>query len=132
MQHSRTAASTETLGRAGAAPEVYRISAAPTAHTADIQVRFRKYVISMLIRTVCFVLLVVIDHWVRWFFVVAAVVLPYVAVVIANAGREHRDAPPPTFEHVPEVVPAIGPTPPPAEVQVVEGRIVDAEEGPRS
>jgi hypothetical protein len=39
------------------------------------------------IRTVCFVLSVVsIGHWFMWVFLVAALVLPYVAVVMANTG----------------------------------------------
>jgi sugar phosphate permease len=42
----------------------------------------------MTIRTVCFVLAIVTSGWVRWMFFAAAVFLPYVAVVLANAGRE--------------------------------------------
>ena len=126
MPHSRTTGSTRTT-REGA-PEVYRISAAPTAHTDDIGVRYRKYVISMLIRTACFLLAVFVDHWVRWVFVAGAVFLPYVAVVVANAGREHRDAPPPAFEHVPEQLPQLSA---PAETVVLEGRIVDDAPGQR-
>jgi len=52
----------------------------------------RRYLVSMIIRTVCFVLAVVaivLLHWtvVGWALVVAAVVLPYIAVVMANATR---------------------------------------------
>jgi len=39
----------------------------------------------MSIRTVCFVLFVVVDHPMRWVFVIGAVFLPYIAVVLANA-----------------------------------------------
>jgi hypothetical protein len=42
----------------------------------------------MSIRVVCFLGAVLIDHWTRWVLLVGAVVLPYVAVVLANAGRE--------------------------------------------
>ncbi len=82
-------------------PGVYRITAAPTAHTDDLGVRYRKYVVSMLVRTACFVLFVVVDHWTRWLFVAGALFLPYVAVVLANAGRESK-APPPQSFSVPE------------------------------
>ena len=52
----------------------------------------RRYLLSMGIRTVCFVLAVVtlgVLHWavIGWIFVIGAVVLPYVAVVVANAKR---------------------------------------------
>ncbi|NMM23062.1 MAG: DUF3099 domain-containing protein [Phycicoccus sp.] len=55
----------------------------------------RRYLVSMIIRTVCFVLAVVaiaVLHWnvVGWLLVVAAVVLPYIAVVMANATRSLR------------------------------------------
>lgn len=41
----------------------------------------------MTIRTVCFVLTVVsIGHWFMWVFLVGALVLPYIAVVMANTG----------------------------------------------
>jgi hypothetical protein len=39
------------------------------------------------IRTVCFLLAIVLrEHWSTWVFLVGAVFLPYVAVVMANAG----------------------------------------------
>jgi hypothetical protein len=48
-----------------------------------------RYLLSMLIRTACFVAAVVIDSWVRWVFLAGALFLPYVAVVMANAvGRK--------------------------------------------
>lgn len=46
----------------------------------------RRYLISMSVRTVCFVLAVAVNGPMRWVFALAAVVLPYVAVVAANAG----------------------------------------------
>ncbi len=45
----------------------------------------RRYLIAMGLRVVCFVLAIVTSGWVRWTLVVAAVVLPYIAVVLANA-----------------------------------------------
>jgi hypothetical protein len=41
----------------------------------------------MTIRTACFLLAVVsIGHWFMWVFIAASFVLPYIAVVMANAG----------------------------------------------
>jgi hypothetical protein len=42
----------------------------------------------MMLRTLCFVLAVVTPSPFRWFFLAGAIGLPYIAVVIANAGRE--------------------------------------------
>ena len=68
-------------------PDPIRITTATRSHTDDIRGRQRRYVISMTIRTICFLLAVVsMGHWFMWVFLVASFVLPYVAVVIANAG----------------------------------------------
>lgn len=55
----------------------------------------RRYLVSMGIRTACFLLAVVavvVLQWtaVGWILVVAAAILPYVAVVMANAKRSLR------------------------------------------
>ncbi len=64
-----------------------RITTAARPHSEDIDHRQRRYAISMLIRTLCFILAVVtMGHWVMWVFLVGAVFLPYIAVVIANGG----------------------------------------------
>jgi hypothetical protein len=62
-----------------------RITTAPTSRRDDIDRRMRRYIISMAVRTLCFIGAVVVgDNWVRWVLVVGAFVLPYVAVVMAN------------------------------------------------
>ncbi len=62
--------------------------------------RMRRYLVSMSVRTICFLLAVVTPSPYRWVFVAFAVFLPYVAVVAANTGRSPA---PPTPEeyHVP-------------------------------
>lgn len=64
---------------------VYSVTAARRGASDDLAQRQRRYLVSMGIRTICFVLAVVTHGPVRWIFVAAAVVLPYVAVVMANA-----------------------------------------------
>ncbi len=68
--------------------EVYRITTAHQGLTADQQVRTRRYLVSMALRTICFLGAVIADGWLRWALVAGAVVLPYLAVVVANGGRE--------------------------------------------
>lgn len=71
----------------------------------DIAHRNTRYMWQMSTRVVCFVGALVVDHWTRWILVAGAVVLPYVAVVLANAGRERPD----TSGPEPVDAPAIGP-----------------------
>ena len=59
----------------------------------DIDRRMHRYLVQMSIRVACFVGAVVIDHWTRWLLLVCAIVLPYLAVVLANAGQENADDP---------------------------------------
>lgn len=72
-------------------PEPVRITSAARSHSDDLGARQRRYVISMTIRTACFLLAVLAftldwPKWAMWLFLVASFVLPYVAVVMANAG----------------------------------------------
>ena len=79
--------------------QVFSVTGLPTSLQDDQNRRMRRYLLSMGIRTACFVLAVValgVLHWavVGWLLVVAAVVLPYVAVVVANATRSRRGTAP--------------------------------------
>jgi len=67
-------------------PDVVRITDAPISTADEIAARQRRYLLSMGLRTVCFVAAIVVGSgWLRWVLVAAALVLPYVAVVMANA-----------------------------------------------
>jgi hypothetical protein len=70
----------------GRDPDVIRITSAPQSPEQERGSRERRYVISMSIRTACFVAAVLVGGgWLRWVLVGAAFVLPYVAVVMANS-----------------------------------------------
>ena len=68
--------------------ESFDITSAPKSLKSDLAGRQRRYLISMIIRTICFLLTVVLPSPFRWFALAGAMFLPYIAVVIANAGRE--------------------------------------------
>jgi len=68
--------------------EVYDVTSAPEALSKHLSGRQKRYFISMMIRTLCFILTVILPSPFRWIALFGAVTLPYVAVVIANAGRE--------------------------------------------
>jgi hypothetical protein len=75
--------------------EAIRITTAPSNRSDDIAARQRRYVVSMGIRTACFVAAIVaaLAHvgWLWPIFIAGALVLPYVAVVMANAGSSKSD-----------------------------------------
>lgn len=64
------------------------ITTAQAGLTVDQSARQRRYFISMMIRTACFILTVVLPSPYRWIALVGALTLPYIAVIAANAGRE--------------------------------------------
>jgi hypothetical protein len=83
--------------------EGVRITSAHRSRSEDIGGRQKRYLISMAIRTACFVLAVVsIGHWFMWVFLVGAVFLPYVAVVMANAGAQ-TDPDPGGYQYDPDL-----------------------------
>lgn len=63
------------------------ITSAGRSRDADVTDRAVRYAIMMGIRLVCFFAAVFTEGWLRWTFAAGAVVLPYIAVVLANAGR---------------------------------------------
>ena len=68
--------------------EFQSITEAGSALSDDLPGRQRKYFISMMIRTACFLLAVFTPSPYRWFFLVGAITLPYISVIVANGGRE--------------------------------------------
>ncbi|HEX3613039.1 MAG TPA: DUF3099 domain-containing protein [Sporichthyaceae bacterium] len=69
------------------AAQVFRVTGARESRSADVRRRYRRYAISMSIRTACFVATVLTHGPTRWVMFAAAALLPYVAVVMANGGR---------------------------------------------
>jgi Protein of unknown function (DUF3099) len=95
-------------------PEVFRITGARRGLAEDVRGRQRRYVISMSIRTLSVVLTVVlwnIERPVAIGTLILGALLPYVAVVIANAGRENAPSLPGTFVPAP-TRPMLRPGPP--------------------
>jgi hypothetical protein len=77
-----------------------RITGARSSLTEDVKGRQRRYMISMAIRTVCVILAVVLWQESRIAAIIALVggtIIPYIAVVVANGGREGAPKTPETF-----------------------------------
>ncbi|WP_343230771.1 DUF3099 domain-containing protein [Yinghuangia seranimata] len=85
----------------GAKAPVFEISGARKSLSEDVRARQRRYIISMSVRTVCFLLAVVFSGPLRWAMLAGAVLLPYIAVVVANGGRSRHQGDPPASQVVP-------------------------------
>jgi len=72
--------------------EVHRITDAGTGLSEEQRGRTRRYLVAMTIRTMCFLAAVFTPSPWRWIFAVGAVVLPYLAVIVANSGHERSDS----------------------------------------
>jgi len=68
------------------------ITELPPSPDDERRSRMIRYGIAMTIRMVCFGLAIVIQDWWRVIPLVAAVVLPYIAVVIANSANRSGSA----------------------------------------
>jgi hypothetical protein len=71
-------------------PKAQSATSLPAAPRDDEHRRSSRYLIMMGIRIACFILMVVITPygWYTWVFGAAAIVLPYIAVVLANVGSD--------------------------------------------
>jgi len=72
-------------------PEPVRITTASRSHSDEVWAREKRYIITMGIRTACFIAAVLcylspLPRWFTWVFMIGSLVLPYIAVVMANAG----------------------------------------------
>lgn len=74
------------------AHEAVSITSAQPGRSVDLHRREVRYLISMGIRTVCFVAAVIASGPLRWIFVAGAVLLPYVAVILANTASRRSEA----------------------------------------
>jgi hypothetical protein len=102
----------KTLDRGAQQPaeRVYLVTSARAAHSAEMSGRLRRYLISMGVRVVCLTLAIfVLTGWLRLIGIAAALILPWVAVVMANAGPVDGDEQP-TFVDQTEVGIDAGPT----------------------
>jgi hypothetical protein len=69
-------------------PEVHSITDAGVPLSHDVAGRTKRYLWSMGIRTACVLGAVIAPSPWRWVLAGGAIGLPYIAVVVANAGRE--------------------------------------------
>ena len=75
--------------------DAIRITTAGASPQVDLARRQKKYIIAMTIRTLCFIGAAISGaagiHWLWPFLILGAIVLPYIAVVMANAAANLSD-----------------------------------------
>ena len=80
------------MSPSGRRPPVHMVTQARRSLTDDVAYRQRRYLLMMGIRTVCFVIAVIlfVNHlgWLTAIPALGAIFIPYFAVVFANGGRE--------------------------------------------
>jgi hypothetical protein len=107
---------------------VQSVTSAPVSGADDQGQRVRRYLLTMGIRVLCGALALFTQGWLRWTFVTLAVVLPYIAVVMANAVGPRSGTAVAPVEHVappalPEARPQSGTE---DENRTIHGHIVDS------
>lgn len=67
------------------------ITDAQQGASADLKQRQIRYAITMAFRVACFISMVFVPSPWRWFLLIGAVVLPYIAVIFANQADQRTD-----------------------------------------
>ncbi len=114
----------ERMPDAGMHP-VQSVTSAPQSAADEQAQRMRRYLATMAFRVVCTLLAIVASGWLRWTLVGAAVVLPYFAVVMANAVGLRSGADVAPVEHPVDEVRAIDTTATDDTDRTIHGHIVD-------
>lgn len=108
-------------------PEIHSITTAAPGHSEDMHKRMVRYATAMGIRMVCIVLLFVVDGWFKLIAAIGAVFLPWVAVVIANAG-DRADSSSDSLLDNPPLAELEGGLAGPGDDDVLPGEVVENED----
>lgn len=103
---------------------VQSVTSAPVSAADDQSHRVRRYLLTMGIRVVCGALALFTEGWLRWTFVALAVVLPYIAVVMANAVGPRSGQSIAPVDHQPPA--ALPEAPADTDDRTIHGRVVDS------
>lgn len=90
--------------------EVHAITGAAESAGDDLQRRKKQYMLSMGLRIVLFPTALLLHGTMRWVALAAALVLPAIAVVLANAKGERRKAAGAVSPDQAAIVPVVEPT----------------------
>lgn len=101
------------------------ITDARSPASAEHSSRVRRYALTMAFRTACFVAMIFVDGPMRWVLFAGAVLLPYVAVIVANqADQKHK----PSRINPGEPTDRPQLTTGPEDAEVITGTVTDGDE----
>lgn len=101
------------------------ITDARSATSVEHDSRVKRYALTMAFRTACFVSMIFVDGPLRWVLFAGAVLLPYVAVVVANqANQRHQPGQVDRADPIDRPQLTTGPD----EADVITGTIADGDE----
>jgi hypothetical protein len=103
------------------------ITDARSAASVEHDSRVKRYALTMGFRTACFVAMIFVDGPMRWVLFAGAVLLPYVAVILANQANQ-RSQPARVRHAEPSDRPQL--TMGPDDAEVISGSVPDADEPP--
>ena len=103
------------------------ITDARDAASVEHSSRVRRYALTMAFRTACFVAMIFVEGPMRWVLFAGAVILPYVAVIVANQANQ-RSQPTRVRDGVTTDRPQL--TTGPDDAEVISGPVNDADEPP--
>ena len=83
----------DSQGRSGAGSSaaVPLITDARSATSVEHDSRVKRYAVTMAFRTACFVAMIFVDGPLRWVLFAGAVLLPYIAVIVANQANQRTE-----------------------------------------
>jgi len=111
--------------RDATAHTVQSVTSAPQSAADEQAQRMRRYLATMGFRVVCTILAIVASGWLRWTLVGAAVVLPYFAVVMANAVGPRSGTAVAPVERPVDDVRALDTSPADDSDRTIHGHVVD-------
>ena len=81
----KSSASRAYESKVSVASRTQSVTSVAVSPEIERRARMIKYLVAMGVRVVCIVLAVTVQGWLMWVFFAGAILLPYFAVVIANA-----------------------------------------------
>jgi hypothetical protein len=83
----------DSQGRSGSGSSapVPLITDARSATSVEHDSRVKRYAVTMAFRTACFVAMIFVDGPLRWVLFAGAVLLPYIAVIVANQANQRTE-----------------------------------------
>jgi hypothetical protein len=89
--YADTVSDSQSRSTAGNSGPVPLITDARSATSVEHESRVKRYALTMGFRTACFVAMIFVEGPLRWVLFAGAVLLPYIAVIVANQANQRTE-----------------------------------------